>query len=251
MHAERDTCAQRCVQPGGYRKNGVAHPQCGFSKLGTHAQLNLSVDRSVVRKWGHGLYRAALGSGAAKGAYAEFEVGSLGGEGGGVAVGVAPTGHALNRLAGSDGRSAGLHASGMIVTESGEWRKVCDRLEEGDVVGVAVGREVEFYVNGRFVGAVGMEVEMECLKFVACLYYVGAEVRLRCCKNEWEYYEAALKRVKEGLRASCFAVEDVEADMSSTSLASGSNDMLWKNEPSPVDKHGGKQVASCESVVTP
>lgn len=250
----------------------VAHPIraprpiCGFNVLGSHPDLSLERDHTDVVKPANGLYRVAraaapLQRGVAS--YAELTVVHAGGEGA-LAVGVAPSSHPLNRLPGTDARSAALHASGAFVTKEGDWISACDSLRDGDVVGLAVTRgdsaaEVTFFVNGACVGRRRVRDDGPALHMVACLYRPGARVRLSCCPGEWRFFAGAAREVK-ALRPSCMGEEDVEAEMSSTSAMSGSEGgsgyRTSKNRQSPVKrvlvprgKAGGTR--SCGSVLTP
>lgn len=206
MDSESDANPDDCMHPAVPR-------DCGLSRERTHSDVHVVCEGQALRKVKSGLYRTAksegvacrqmsLGRGtAARTTYFEVVIVEDGGAGG-LCIGVASDRLPLNRLVGSDDRSLGLHSSGSIVHQRGEFKPFGSAFGNGDRIGCAVSIDgsgdvcLSYLINGVFQGEVreslfggsfyneGM-LDDELFAAIS-LYKKGCKVVLLCCPDDWE-----------------------------------------------------------------
>lgn len=143
-----DASSEDCVlqlDPSNTR-DADSERRCGFSKRGSHTDLDLRCDGFAICKNGKGLYRSARGSSQMRqpedgddSVSFYFEVVIVDDkDSGGICVGVGTQSLALNKLVGSNTQSCGLHSSGQLVLNNGEFREFGKGFKKGDRIGCMV-----------------------------------------------------------------------------------------------------------------
>lgn len=183
------------------REGGVG--KCGFCITYSHVDLDVFANGMALCKMGGGLYRTALTSGSifvpkkgVRNVYFEVaivdDVGS-----GGICIGIGAPNMALNKLVGSDAQSCGLHSSGQIVCNMGDFRDFGNSFQNGDRIGclVDVSANVEqqgvgltYWINGVRQGRVVQKLKCEERRFMpmVSLYKKSSKVVLLCCEKDWQ-----------------------------------------------------------------
>lgn len=176
--------------------------QCGFSERRTHIDIDVLCNGVGVYKTGGGLYRTAkscsyMHSQRAGNFYFEVVlVDDL--SSGGVCIGVSTDALQQNKLVGSDHQSCGLHSSGQVVCDGGQFVPLGRPYTSGDRVGCLVTIpesgdfiQLTYFINGLKEGSVkkgvwkGVDDENRKLYASLSLYKKESKAVIQCCPADW------------------------------------------------------------------